>query len=129
MGCIPSKCPSVLYDTDDVKDKSDNVNYYEKNTTVTGIPTINIGGSLTHQNPFLQPGIIITGRIILAAEIWKIAIHDINRVENVCELTKFVCIWSELNKEKFENTKELLEVSVKDMSVLKPFLYKGLPST
>ena len=126
MGCIPSKCPSVLYDTVDTKDTSFS---NKSQIIVTGIPSNNIVHSLSSCNPFLKPGINITGRIILVAEIWKIAIRDTNRVKYVCELVKTVSIWNELNKEILESAKSEMVVSNEDGFILNPFLSEYIPKT
>jgi hypothetical protein len=85
--------------------------------------------SLTSQNPFLKLGIIRTGRIILVAEIWKLAMCDKNRVENVCELIKIVNIWNELNKDSFDKKNWEINLSLDNVFMVNPFLFKGLPRT
>lgn len=130
MGCIPSKCPSVLYDIVDTKDTSGLDTFSNKSQiTVTGIPSNNIARSLSSGNPFLKPGINITGRIVLASEIWKIAIRDTNRVKYVCELVTTVCIWNELNKEILESAKSEMVISKDDMFIVNPFLLEYIPKT
>jgi hypothetical protein len=121
MGCIPSKCPSVLYDTNEYDIKSQKV--------VTGVPSIQIIQSLTSNNPFLKPEINITGRVILAAEIWKIAMCDKNRVKNVCELMKTVDIWNEVNKDIFDKKISDMDLSLDKVFIVNPFLFEGLPRT
>jgi hypothetical protein len=77
----------------------------------------------------MKSGINITGRIMLSAEIWKIAIRDINRVKYVRELVKTVCIWNELNKEILESAKSEMVVSNDNMFIVKPFLSEYIRKT
>jgi hypothetical protein len=121
MGCIPSKCPSVLYDTKEYDIKIQKV--------VTRVPSIDVVQYLTSKNPFLKPGINITGRIILADEIWKLAMCDKNRVKNVCELMKTVDIWNELNKDNFGKKMSDINFSLNKVFIVNPFLFEGLPRT
>lgn len=94
-----------------------------------GIPVNNNVVDIRKLNPFRKSGIQITGRIVMAAEIWDIAISSPDRIKYIGALMRKVGIWGELNLDRVADLDSINPIFRGIVTPVNPFLFQGVRST